>query len=91
MDEEKVETTETTTGATEPDTESAQQIVRDHIANGGTAFCSIMVPVGALVVILAKGKLEAMEIGVGEMIVKDVCEAIDSLKVASGCTGDGNI
>ena len=45
--------------------------VREHIANGGTAMCGMLVPVGARVLILYKDEVTAQEVGTGEILPLD--------------------
>ena len=58
--------------------------VREHIANGGTAMCGMVVPVGSQVLILYKGAVTAQEIGIGEILPKDAGELLDEFMRAIG-------
>ena len=55
--------------------ETAQQKIREHLANGGTVLCALTVPIGSQVLIMDnKGQLSAVEVGLGEILPRDINE-----------------
>ena len=55
---------------------TAKERIQEHLAKGGTVMAAIMVPVGALVLILDKGAVSAMKVGIGDIVEENVFSAL---------------
>lgn len=68
----------------EPPPQSVKDQVAAHVANGGTAYCMITVPVGAQVLILHDGELSGVEVGIGEILEKSTHDIFAAMEAAHG-------